>query len=155
MTPATTDNFNKARLGSAAMEACGACGQATGTILMKRKGDPNGPEYRGSRLVLPNYAKSRHDEPETPRCEFCDFVGRWMADKGIDSGSTKVGAAKIVEGSARELLAYVPFTEADLVENPTVSLIDGTKHPWRHRMVIRATKNAESVKLVEILEQGI
>jgi hypothetical protein len=142
---ATTTDFKKARLGSVAMEGCGACGCETGSILMKKRGNPNGPEYLGPNVLV---------NPEA-RCEFCHFLGVYMADQGIEPGKKKHGAAKIVEEDnegVRKLLAYVPFDED---EDQNKQLHDGTPFTFKHRMVIKAENRGDQHTLVAILEEGV
>lgn len=140
-----TDNFNKAGVGAAALEACGACGQETGTVLLKARGSVNAPDYDGPRLVV---------NPEA-RCEFCCFLGLWMADQKIEPGKVKVGASKIVERLADgtdKLLAFVPFTENEPRDK---QLFDGTAFVFNHGMVLRAECDEQGFKLVEILKAGV
>ena len=139
----TTTDFMKARLGSTAMEACGACHQETGAVLFKKAGSMNGPEYIGPQLVV--------TDPDT-RCEFCEVLGAWRAQEGIEG---RCGVAKIVTAGpngVRELLAYVPFQEGEDLDK---ELFDGTKYTFRHRMVLKAEQDDEGHRLVEILEEGV
>lgn len=142
----STDEFKKSRLGSVAMEGCGACHQTTGTIIMKRKGNPNGPEYTGPRVLV---------NPEA-RCEFCKFLGIWMASEGIEPGSKKCGAAKLVredKSGVRELFAYLPFTEED---DRDKQLEDGTPFEIRHGTIIKVEgRDDKTMALTKIIEAGI
>lgn len=122
-TAETTTDFSKARLGSAALQVCCVCGSEMGNVLMKTHGNPNGPEFVG-----------RHVAVKDDACEFCIFVPRWMAHVGIAPGTKKCGAAKLVEGDERKLLAFVPFTED---EDRKKRLEDGTEFELGHAMVVR------------------
>ena len=141
----TTTDFNKARLGTSVLMACGACHQETGEIALKRRGNPNGPEYVGPAVV----------PFKDFRCEFCKFVGMWMSHEDIEPGTKKCGAAKIVEednDGVRTLLAFVPFTED---EDRSKQLEDGTPLTFQHGMVIKAENRGDQHALVKILEKGI
>ena len=90
------------------------------------------------------------------RCEFCTFLGMWMAQEGHDvEKDGKVGASKVVErqeDGTEKLVAMVPFTEGESRDN---NLSDGTKFTFQHGMVIRAEREeGNSMKLVEILKEG-
>jgi len=141
----STNNFMEARLGSAALEACGACGLETGVVMLKKRGPINGPEYNGPSLL---------QNPEA-RCEFCQFVGMWMAQEKHDpTTGGKVGASKIVErleDGSEKLVAFVPFTEKEERDN---NLADGTKFQFQHGMVLRAEREGKGLKLVEIIKEG-
>lgn len=139
----TTTDFTKARLGSTAMGACGACHQETGTILLKTRGNLHGPEYIGPRLIVV--------DPDE-RCEFCTFLGMWRAQEGIDE---MCGAAKIVtkdDAGVRELVAFIPFTEGEDLDK---ELADGTEFTIRHRMVLLAERDDQGFRLVKVLEKGV
>lgn len=141
-----TTDFMKAPVGAAAMEACGACGMETGVVMIKKKGSAKG-EYTGPRLI---------QNPEA-RCEFCQFVGAWMAQEGHDPQKDgKVCAGKVVkrvEGGAEELVAFIVSTEHD---DRNKHLVDGTKFELRHGTVILAEPGqGMSYKLVEVLKPGI
>ena len=144
----TTTNFTKARLGSVAMSACGACGQELGDVVIKSAGNPKGPEYIGPRLVAFGDA----------RCEFCTFIASWMSHEGIEPGAKKCGASKVIErlpDDSYELVAYVPFTEDESEEERTKTLTDGTEFVLRHRTVVRAERDGDGMKLVELVDKGV
>lgn len=125
MSDKYTDDFNKARLGSAALAACEVCGGSTGEIIFKNKGNPKGPEFTGRAVRV-----------EGTLCEFCRFLPMWMAHVGIEPGTVRCGAAKIVDSSPeRKLIAFVPFREDEPRDK---QLADGTKFVFAHGMVIRA-----------------
>ena len=141
----TTTDFHEARVGSVAMECCGACGLPTGSILFKNKGRGDSPEYVG-----PSYLGN-----EEARCEFCNFLAIWMAQEGVEPGSTRVGASKLVtvdETGTRDLLAYVPFTED---EDRDKTLVDDTPFTLTHGTVIRCERDGDFINLVEVLEGGV
>jgi hypothetical protein len=142
----TTESFSKARVGSVAMAACGACHQSTGEILIKKQSTHNAPEYVGPRLVLVS---------EEARCEFCAFLGHWMAQEKADPRETglQYGAMKLVENTPeRKLIAFVPFSSA---EDLNKGLADGTPVVFKHRMIIGCERDGEGMKLVAVLEQGV
>lgn len=143
-----TSIFKKARLGAVAMEACGTCSLGTGVVLIKKRGNPQGPEYVGPRLI---------QNPEA-RCEFCTFLGMWMASEKIDPKETglKYGAAKLITRDPKSgvdtLIAFVPFDEREAAENKG-NLADGKEFQWSHGLVIRAEKDVGTMmKLMEILK---
>jgi len=131
------------------MEACGACGQETGTIVIKKQG--RHPGDRGTPL-LPKYLVN----PEA-RCEFCHFLGAYFASEDIDpkENGLKWGAAKmVVEDSTgvRNLLAYVPFNSEDKIRH---NLSDGTEFEFRHGTVIGCVKHEDGqAEMVKVLERG-
>lgn len=138
MSTKYTPDFNKARLGAVAMAACEICGTLTGEILFKNKGNPNGPEFEGRTVRV-----------EGMQCEFCRFIPHWMAHEGIEPGTVRCGAAKIVDSSPeRKLIAFVPFREDEPRDN---QLRDGTPFTFAHGMVIRAEADASgwSIRQVE------
>jgi hypothetical protein len=141
----TTKEFSKARIGSVVMEACGACGLKTNTILLKSHGSTT-KEYVGPRVLMNSDA----------RCEFCTFLSMWIDQGHYDSSvNGKIGAAKVVENldnGSEKLIAYIPFTEKD---NLNKKLFDGTPFTVKHGMVILAKREGEICKLVRILEEGI
>lgn len=125
MSDKYTDDFNKARLGSTALAACEVCGGSTGEIIFKSKGNPKGPEFTGRAVRV-----------EGALCEFCRFLPMWMAHVGIEPGTVRCGAAKIVDSSPeRKLIAFVPFREDEARDK---TLVDGTPFKFAHGMVIRA-----------------
>lgn len=140
----TTKDFMKARAGSAAAEACGACGQDTGVIMIKKRG--GNKDYTGPTHV---------QNPEA-RCEFCHFIGMWMAHEGHDvEKDGKVCAAKVVKmvDGREELVAFIVATEH---EDRNKELVDGTKFELRHGTVIRAEPGeGTQMMLVEILREGV
>ena len=145
-------NWNKAAVGSAVMIACGACGQSTGEIALKRRSGRNAPTYEGP-STLPF---------EDARCEFCHFLSQWKAQEEAEGRpiSGKAGSGKVVEvaeDGTHKLIAFCPFTEAELVDNPTFNLADGTEHPWQHGVIIRCVPdpNGTGASLVEVLAPGI
>jgi len=144
---ASTDDFNKACVGAVAMEGCGTCGQSTGAILLKKRGKRDAPEYRGAQVLVNPGA----------RCEFCHFLGMWAAQEGKDLAKDPGGAAKIVREDAegvRHLVAFVPFTKSELLENPEVQ-VGGERYPWGHGMVILAEPEGDQLKLTKVLEKGL
>ncbi len=145
--PGTTEDFKKARLGSTVMEACEVCKLPTGDTLFKKRGKPNGPEYVGPMHLVVKDA----------RCEFCHFLGMWMAHEKVDPTETglKYGASKIVTRDPKSgvdtLVAFVPFSSE---EDVAKTLADGTEFSFAHGMLLRAERDGEGMKLMEILERG-
>lgn len=142
-----TQDFNKARVGSVVMAACATCGQPTGEIIIKSKSGSSAPEYNGPSLV----------RFEDASCEFCEFLGKWLAHTGTDPKKTglKYGVAKIVEGEDEKLLAYVPFSEEDLAK-PNKPVIDGVEVTLKHGMVVLARReDGDLFKLVRVLKPGV
>ena len=141
-----TTDFAKAPVGTPALEVCAACGQETGVVMIKTRGPGKG-EYTGS----------RHVACEDSRCEFCQFLGYWMASEGHEvERDGKVAAAKIVErleDGTEKLVAYVAILERDPRD---AQLVDGTKFEWHHGMVVLAEREeGTQMKLVEILKDGV
>ncbi len=156
MVRSATTDFNEARLGSVAMEACGACGQETGTIILKKQSRANAPEYTGPRLIV-----MKDESGEVSRCEFCDFLSTWIPHEGLmdrmKEPDFRVGAAKIVtedESGVRSLVAMVPFTGEEEVKHIIVA---GKKVLIQHRMIILAEQDVgcETMTLVRVLEPGV
>ena len=136
-----TNDFAEAPAGTSALEVCCACGQDTGTILLKKRGpSPDRMHYTGgSRVVI----KGAH-------CEFCEFVGLYKSSEGYEG---RMAAGKIVEGDERKLVAFVPFLEDEDIREITVG---DEQIPRAHGLVIRAERlDSGSMKLVEVLERGI
>ena len=127
------------------MEACEGCEMATGTILFKKEGRANAPEYTGPRFIV----------VKDSLCEFCEFLNMWMHSEEIDPKETglKYGAAKIVERDPKSgvdtLVAYVPFSSEDEI---TKHLSDGTEFDFEHGLLLRAEKADQGMNLVEILK---
>jgi hypothetical protein len=132
------------------MEACGACGLETGTIVLKKQGSHT---QRGGSL-LPKYMVN----PES-RCEYCHFLGAFFASEKIEveaEPKLKWGAAKFVTedkvSGVRTLLAYVPFNSEDDVDK---KLSDGTGFRMRHGTVVECVKHDDgTAEMVKVLEQG-
>ena len=147
MPRGTTEDFLKARLGSAADHACGLCHEPTGVVFFKKRGNPKGPEYVGPRYIV---------NDSDARCEFCQFLEAWMHHEDINPKETglKYAAAKIITRDPKSgvdtLVAFVPFSSEDEVEG---SLADGTKFEWKHALKVRAEhdEGSNGMKLVEIL----
>lgn len=140
----TTDDFNKAPVGTAAIGICAACGAETGDVLLKRRGtSPDKVRYTGPRGVA----------VEGQYCEFCEFVGIYKQAKQ-EGHEGKIAAGKIVVGEERKLVAYVPFLEDEDVKEITVG---DEQVPRAHGLVIRAEENEDGkgMTLVEVLERGI
>jgi hypothetical protein len=148
MTSKSKHPFDSAPLGTPALEVCAACGQETGSVLLKTRGRIGGQDYSGP----------HHVAMESSRCEFCRFLEIWCASEKHDPKTMgKVGAAKIVEGSgaSERLVAFVPFTEH---EDLNKTLADGTPFTFQHGMVIRASRDGDDstrFSLVEIVKPGV
>lgn len=134
-----TEDFKKARVGSAALQVCHTCGSTMG-VLVKTKGAADTPEYRGPRNIA----------LEGEYCEFCWFLNSWFAQEGKEEG-VRYGAAKVV-GEGGELIAFVPFSDK---EDRSGNLADGTSFEFKHAMVIRSEKEDGGFKIVEIIEEGV
>ena len=107
---ATRADFNRAPVGHPFMDCCNVCGEETGELLMKMKGHGNDND-------VPRFMVGDNS------CEFCHFVGVFMASEGIEScgegevAKVRYGAAKIVSRDTKtgidKLIAYVPFSELE------------------------------------------
>lgn len=140
-----TQDFNKSRVGSVAMEGCEVCGGATGTILMQPRAAANAPEYVGPRVVRVQGAL----------CEHCRFLDAWL-HTGFNPRMTWAAAAKIVtedDKGVRTLVAFVPFTDID--DNHTVTMRDEGQVTLKHGMLILAERSADGVQLVRVLERSL
>jgi hypothetical protein len=137
-----TTDFTKARLGAVAIQACSVCCMEMDTIIFKKAGFIDGPEY--------DY---KHVAVEGQVCEFCEFLGMWFEHEGVNTKETglKYGAAKIVDQDG-ELFAFVPFSsDEDLLK----TLVDGTEFTFKHGMVLECEKTPISCTLTKILKEGV
>ena len=155
---ATKSDFTQARLGYPFMECCRICGEETGAIIMKKKGNGLGKNDAPKFMINPD-----------ADCEFCHFVGLFMHNEGLAGGGVRYGAAKIVtvdDAGARTLFAYLPFGEDEdpsIPLNPDgheeVAFEDLPRITIKHRMVILAVRDTtefkEGVRLTKVLEPGI
>lgn len=139
----TTTDFRKARVGTSAVQVCCTCGSTMG-VLIKTQAGKNSPEYVGPSEIA----------VEDQKCEFCDFLGLWLAHEGIVPSETglKYGASKIVENDGGELIAFVPFSSD---EDLTRELADGTKFTFQHAMVLGADHDGEAWKITKVLQGGV
>ncbi len=134
-----TDNFKEAPLGTAVMQACSICGAYMPSVLLKMRGPSSDKvRYTGPmRVAIPDQ-----------HCEFCAFVGMY---KSSEKYAGRLAAGKIVEGAERKLVAFVPFLE----DEETKAIRVGEEMvPRAHGLVIRAEKDGEGMRLVEVLERG-
>jgi len=148
---ATKKDFGRAPVGHPFLEACGCCGQGTGVIMLKKRGTTT-TQAKG---YIPRYMIN----PDS-RCEFCDFLGRWMAHENIDPKETglKYGMAKFVtvdeKSGIETLLAYCPFSSDDDVNK---ELKDGTPFTMKHGTVVQVDDMSEEEGhfLVKVLKPGV
>ena len=110
----TTDDFVKAPVGTAAVQACACCKMDMPVVLLKSRGArPDNVRYDGpSRVAI-----------EGQYCEFCEFVALY---KSSEKYNGRVAAGKIVRGEGRELVAFVPFLET-------------TRETWDRTLTINLT----------------
>ena len=155
---ASPKDFEKAPVGHPFLEACAACGQETGTIILKTKGRRHLP-CRDSRAAASDAYIPRLIVPhEDTRCEFCEFLGLWFASEGITPKETglQYGAAKLVKDeSGSELIAFVPFSSD---EEKTVALGGKTVH-LAHGMVILCalveSPDGSMFQMSRVLRRGV
>jgi len=136
----TTNDFNKAPVGTPALCVCACCRQPTGEVLIKMRGLGN------DRL---QYTGPSHVAMEGEYCEFCQFVAMYKQSEGYEG---RVAAGKIVEGAEQKLVAFVPFLEDEDIKEIKVG---EEMVPRVHGLVIRAERAEEGkMMLVEVLERG-
>lgn len=137
----TTDDFVKAPVGTAAVQACACCKMDMPVVLLKSRGArPDNVRYDGpSRVAI-----------EGQYCEFCEFVALY---KSSEKYNGRVAAGKIVRGEGRELVAFVPFLEDEDIKEITVG---DEQVPRAHGLVLLAEPTDDGkMRLVEVLERGV
>ena len=109
-TFATAKQVAAAPIATPFLECCGACTTETGNIILTSQGYVDGYRYP------PRQQPSHFINPEA-RCEFCEFLGIWLASENIDPKiHGKHGAAKIVErdkDGVETTCGWITFSEHD------------------------------------------